>query len=405
MRSVVLGGGGLVGRATVRHLAAAGPFDEVVAADLDPGLAASAARDAGRRAVAAPVDARDRGALVRLLEGASVLVNATPYPANLDVMAAALEARVPYLDFGGLFHVTRRQLELDGAFRRAGQLAIPGLGQVPGISNVLAAAAAERFDHLESLVLRDGWRDLAPSGPDLAFTWSPATLFDELVRPAVAFEDGAYREHPPLSDAEEFEFAPPVGPTRVYRTLHSEPATLPESLAAKGLRRCEWKEGGPGLEVLRAIAQLGLVSDRAVSVNGSLVVPRELTIAVLRRENLLGARPGAPVRDWEVLDLELRGRAHGGPWECHAIARFPPRPDWHLPATPYAVGAAGAIGAEMIASGAIRGAGVIPPERCVPTAPFLEALRRRGIATAIVPPGPPLPTLADHEAQVRALNA
>jgi hypothetical protein len=40
MQAVVLGGGGLTGRCTVRDLARGNVFDSVVAADLDPGLAA-----------------------------------------------------------------------------------------------------------------------------------------------------------------------------------------------------------------------------------------------------------------------------------------------------------------------------------------------------------------------------
>ena len=244
MRAVVLGGGGLTGRCAVRDLANGGVFESVVAADLDVGLAESAAQNAGSRASASALDVRDRAALVRLLQGADVVVNAVQYGFNLTVMEATLEARVPYLDFGGLFHMTRRQLALDAAFRAAGVLAIPGLGQVPGISNVLAMEAARDLDRVDAMVIRDGWRDLTVGGPEIVFTWSPSTFLDEMVLPAVVFEDGAYREYPPMSGAEDFEFAAPVGKTRVYRTLHSEPATLPESLKAKGLRHCEWKEGG-----------------------------------------------------------------------------------------------------------------------------------------------------------------
>jgi lysine 6-dehydrogenase len=391
MRAVVLGGGGLTGRGAVRQLSAGRVFDEVVAADVDPALADAAAKAGGRRATASPLDVRDRRATADLLQGAAVVVNATPYAFNLEAMAAALAARVPYLDFGGLFHMTRRQLELDATFRAAHLLAIPGLGQVPGVSNVLAVAAAEPLERVDSVVLRDGWRDLASGGPEISFTWSPATFLDEMVRPAVVFENGSYHEHPPMSGAEEYDFAPPVGRTVVYRTLHSEPATLPESLRSKGLRHCEWKEGGPGIELLRALGQLGLGSETPLEVHGAKVVPREFTLALLRRENLMGPRPGAVVDDWEVLDIELRGSEGGRPTVRHARARFPPWPDWHLAATEYAVGTAGAIGAEMIARGEIRGEGVVPPERCVPAASFRQALERRGIRTAVVPPEPDLP--------------
>jgi lysine 6-dehydrogenase len=391
VRAVVLGGGGLTGRCAVRDLVRGGVFDSVVVADLDPNLAAEAARAAGAAASAVPIDVRDHSALVRLLDGASVVVNAVQYTFNLEVMEAAREARVAYLDFGGLFHMTRRQLALDTAFRKAGVLAIPGLGQVPGISNVLAMQASADLDRVDSLVLRDGWRDLTVGGPEISFSWSPSTFLDEMVLPAVVFEDGEYHDHPPMSAPEEFDFGPPIGRTRLYRTLHSEPATLPESLKAKGLKHCEWKEGGTGIDVLRTMALLGMASDKPLEVRGASVVPREFTLALLRRGHLLGVPAGVAVNDWECLDIEVKGTAQGRPVVRHAVAWFPPRPDWHLSATEYAVGVAGAIGAEMIASGEIRGEGVVPPERCVPPGPFRAALERRGIRTALVPPDAPLP--------------
>lgn len=386
MRAVVLGGGGLTGRCTVRDLAGSEVFDSVVAADLDPSLAGAAAKAAGARAVSEAVDVRDQASVVRLLQGADVCVNAVQYTFNLAVMEAALRAGVPYLDFGGLFHMTRRQLALDERFRKAGKIAIPGLGQVPGVSNVLAIQATEDLDTVDSLVIRDGWRDLTVGGPEVSFTWSPSTFLDEMILPAMVFEDGAYREHPPMSGAEEYEFAEPIGRTRVYRTLHSEPATLPDSLKAKGLTHCEWKEGGPGIDVLRTMALLGLGSETPVQVQGQSVVPRAFTLALLQREKLLGAPPGVTVDDWEVCDIEVRGTRGGRPVVRHAMGRFPPRPDWNLTATEYAVGVAGAIGAELIARGEIRATGVVPPERCVPAVPFRDALARRGIETTIAPP-------------------
>ncbi len=393
MRAVVLGGGGLTGRCTVRDLAEGGRFDAVHVADVDLALAEAAARAAGPRATAEKVDVRDAGSLARVLRGADVCVNAVQYGFNLQVMAGCLAAGVPYLDFGGLFHMTRRQLEWDERFRSAGLLAIPGLGQVPGVSNVLAWEAAQSMDSVESVVIRDGWRDFTEGGPEVMFTWSPSTFLDEMVLPAVVFEAGRYREYPPMSGAEEWEFAAPVGRTRVYRTLHSEAATLPESLAAKGVQRVEWKEGGPGIDVLRTMALLGLAGDAAVDVRGHPVVPREFTLALLRREKLLGVPEGITMNDWEVMDIELVGTVGGRREVRHAVGRFPPRPDWHLSATEYAVGVCGAIGAELIVGGAIGARGVLPPERCVPAGPFRAALAKRGIATSITPPESPLPPL------------
>jgi lysine 6-dehydrogenase len=390
MRAVVVGGGGLTGQCSVRDLATSGTFDQVVVADLDLALAERAARAAGPRATATKLDVRNHDGLVELLRGADVCVNAVQYGFNLTVMEATLAAKVPYLDFGGLFHMTRRQLALDDRFRAVGLLAIPGLGQVPGISNVLAMEACEELERVDSLLIRDGWKDLTVNGPEISFTWSPSTFLDEMVMPAVVFEKGAYQEYPAMSGAEEFDFLPPVGRTRLYRTLHSEPATLPESLRDKGIQHCEWKEGGPGIEVLRTMALLGLGSDRALDVKGQSVSPRDFVLALLKREKLLGAPEGVVVNDWEVCDIEVHGTRKGQPEVRHAIARFPPRPDWHLTATEYAVGVAGAVGAELIASGRVTARGVVPPERCIPPGPFRAALKARGIETSIVPPEPPL---------------
>jgi len=392
VKVVVLGGGGLTGRCSVHDLATGGVFDSVVVADLDLELATAAAKAAGSRASATSLDVRNKAEVVALLRGADVVVNAVQYTFNLAVMEAALEARVPYLDFGGLFHTTRRQLAMDEAFRKAETLAIPGLGQVPGISNVLAMQAAQDLDRVDSVVVRDGWRDLTVGGPEISFTWSPSTFLDEMILPAQVFEGGVYREYPPMSGAEEFDFGPPVGKTRVYRTLHSEPATLPESLRSKGIMHCEWKEGGPGIEVLRTMSLLGLGSDVPLDVRGQKVSPREFTLALLKREKLLGSPEGVDVVDWEVCDIEVRGTQGGRSTVRHAMARFPPRPDWHLTATEYAVGVAGAVGAELIVEGKIRDHGVVPPEKCVPAGPFRAALAKRGIETTITPPEGPLPS-------------
>jgi saccharopine dehydrogenase-like NADP-dependent oxidoreductase len=392
MRAVVLGGGGLTGRITVRDLAHRGRFDEIVAADLDISLARAAAKATGNdRVVAHGVDVRDVPAVTKLLGKADVCVNAVQYNFNLKVMEACLEAGVPYLDFGGLFHMTRRQLEWDSRFRDRKILAIPGLGEVPGASNVLVADATKDLDRVDSIVIRDGWCDRTRGAPEVTFTWSPSTFLDEMNMNAMVWEGGKYREYPPLSGAEQYEFAAPVGSTTVYRTLHSEPATLPNSLRAKGLKHCEWKEGGPGIEILRILARVGLGSDDPLDLRGTPVVPRDFLLALLKREKLLGYPEGLVVNDWEVLDIEIHGEHGGRAVHRHATARFPPWPDWHASATEYAVGVCGAIGAELFAQRAMNGFGVVPPELAVPPKAFREALQERGIHTAVVPPESPLP--------------
>ena len=392
MEAVVLGGGGLTGRCAVRDLVESGLFDRVRVGDVDLELAERAAQRAGGapKATAGKVDVRDRESVGHLLRGARVCVNAVQYRFNLDVMEACLSSGVDYLDFGGLFHMTRKQLELHDRFRSAGLVAIPGLGQVPGVSNVLVAQATEDLTSVDSVVIRDGWRDLTVGGPEVVFTWSPSTFLDEMMLPAVIWEGGAYREAPPMSDPEEYDFPPPIGRTRLFRTLHSEPATLPAFLKDKALQRCEWREGGSGIELLRTLAQLGLGSEEPITVDGHPVVPRNLLVALLKHRKLLGYPDGVRVDDVEVTDVEIRGRKGAAAVTRHAIAVFHSRPDWGLAATEYGVGVAGSVGAILIAQGKTRGPGVVPPEQSIPAKPFREMLAQRGIVTRISPPEEPV---------------
>ncbi len=399
MDVVVLGGGGLTGRCAVWDLAESGVFDHIRVADLDRGLAEEAVRKAPGRAkvTAHTVDVRDRPALVDVLRGARVCVNAVQYNFNLDVMEGCLAAGVEYLDFGGLFHTTKKQLGLHDRFRTAGLLAVPGMGQVPGISNVLAAAACEDLATVDSIMIRDGWKDFTQGAPPVVFTWSPSTFLDEMVLPAMVWENGAYREMPAMSGGEEYEFPEPIGRTRLYRTLHSEPATFPESFRSKGLRHCEWREGGPGIDVLQLLATLGLGSDRPLDIRGHSVVPKEVLLALLKREKLLGYPEGVKVEDREIVDVEVRGRDGSGPVTRHAYAAFRSKPEWGVAATEIAVGICGSIAAILIAQGKAVGKGVVPPELSMPPAPFRAMLATRGVVTRISPPEPPL-RLADNKA-------
>lgn len=392
MDAVVLGGGGLTGRCAVWDLAESGVFDQIRVADLDRHLADEAMRKSpGPTPVTAhTVDVRDRSALVALLRGARVCVNAVQYTFNLEVMEGCLEAGVDYLDFGGLFHTTRRQIGWHDRFRKAGLLAVPGMGQVPGISNILAAAAAEDLETVDSIMVRDGWRDFTEGAPPVVFTWSPSTFLDEMVLPAMVWEDGAYREYPAMTGGDEYEFPEPIGRTRLYRTLHSEPATFPDSFRSKGLRHCEWREGGPGIDVLQLLANLGFGSHEPLDVRGHPVAPKEVLLALLKRQKLLGYPEGVRVEDREIVDVEVRGRGRSGPVTRHAYAAFRSRPEWGVAATEIAVGVCGSIAAILIGQGKVGGKGVLPPEICIPPAPFREMIATRGVVTRICPPEPPL---------------
>ncbi len=177
------------------------------------------------------VDARDPASLGRALEGADVVVNAADYRLNLDVMRGGLAAGAHYVDLGGLFHVTRQQLELFDEFEAAGLTAILGLGSAPGKTNLLAAAAACRLgSDPVSMEIWAATRDPAAAGHPFPAPYSVQTLRDELQMRPVVLREGGLEEVDPVSGAASRDFPEPVGRAEGIFTLHSELATLPVSL-------------------------------------------------------------------------------------------------------------------------------------------------------------------------------
>ncbi len=360
-----------MGRAAVFDLARQGRSVRVLDADLQAARRVARRYGAGR-ATAARVEAGDARLLARALDGVAVLVNCAPYHLNLTAMQAALLAGCHYVDLGGLFHVTRRQLRLDGAFRRARLLAVLGMGSAPGIVNVLARAAAAGLRRVRAIRIYNGGCDHTRYAAPLAFGFSPATVLDELTRPAMIFTRGRFAARPARSGAEEFAFE--SGVQRVHLSLHSEVATLPASFAARGLRECAFKIAyDPTLvERLDLLIALGLDDPRPGALG---VAPRDVLLAAFKR------LPPPPdfIDDRDSLAVVVEGENARGPvvrrYDLTATPlRRPP-----LSAVACDTGFPPAIVAGLLLDGRLRARGVEPPERCVPVGPFLRELARRGL--------------------------
>jgi lysine 6-dehydrogenase len=364
----VLGAAGAMGRAAVYRLARDGR--RVLALDSDLAAARRIVRRyGGGRATAETADARDRGRLARHLAGVGAVVNCAPYPLNLDVMRAALDARCHYVDLGGLFHMTRRQLRLDAVFRRAGLTAVLGMGSAPGITNLMAVAAARGLTRVESIRVYNGGADHTRYDAPMAFGFAPATVIDEIVLPAVVFAGGRFRPVPPLTLAQDHAFA--EGTQHVHATLHSEVATLPKAFRARGLRECAFflAHDPVQLERLRLLIDLGL-TDAQPGPRG--VAPRDVLLDAFRR------LPSAPdfIDDRDFLSVVVTGERGRRPVTVRTDLTARPQRRPALSAVARDTGFPPAIVAGMVLDGRIRERGVRAPQGCVPVRPFFDALGR-----------------------------
>jgi lysine 6-dehydrogenase len=415
MRVVVVGGAGAMGRWTVRDLTESEGVEEVVVADLDGSRAREAAGWAAARSgsngtarvYALALDAGDGEAMRRAFDTADVVCNCAVYAFNLPVMEACADSGTHYVDLGGLFHTTRRQLALHDRFTDAGVTAVVGMGGSPGTTNVLAALAARDLEVVEEVEIRLGVADFAPSSAPVPVPYAIATILDEFAVPAMVFREGRLAQVRAMSEQEELDFPPPVGRVRVGHTLHSELATLPLHFADRGIRAVSFKVGFPAdfMDKLALLTALGLADTTPVELPSGRVVPRDLLVHAITTTATMPGPEAAP-DDAEAIWVRVRGRRAGpsgdpalaprdapeagAPVERLAELVVRPHPGWQAGAGQLDTGVPPSIVAQFLATKVIDRPGVLAPEDAVPPEPYLAELAARTMEVTMVTREPAL---------------
>jgi lysine 6-dehydrogenase len=371
-------GAGMMGCATVYDLARSKNVKAVLVGDFDLARATKVAREYGDgKARAVFVDVRETAALAKLLGGCESVLNCTQYYWNLAVMKAALKARVNYLDLGGLFYTTRKQLELDKEFRAIGKLAVLGIGSAPGIANVMARYLADQLERVEFAGVYNGSRDFQTYPDALTFGFSIATILDELTIAPMAFTKGRFEQQEHFSAAEPMTFPKPIGKLVMRHSIHSEVATLPLSFKAKGIREASFKINyDPQLiEAVRMLTGMGLLEQKTVRVQGKDIVPRTFVEQVLKSRPPSGKSP----KDVETIRVIVRGKKGGigKTLSLDATARYTTKPNFSAVARD--TGFPISVAAQMIANGSVSEKGVQAPEMALPALEFLREMDLRGI--------------------------
>ena len=384
----IIGGAGLVSRGVAYDLASDDSIEEIRIADIDAEGAKKVALEANRiagwkKAAASRIDVLKKKESLSVLKGTDFIVNGVQYDFNLEVMDLALKAGSHYLDFGGLYWMTKKQLRLNGAFRKAGLLGIAGMGAEPGLSGVLASSLCGGMESVDTIKIRDAWRDNTKGVPPFFVTWSIQTLMDEYTMPAEIFEDGLIRRVDPLSMKESYDFPVPVGTTEVFVTRHSEVATFPGSFRKKGIRKVNWMEGGPGFIEQKLLADAGFADGEPLRIGGCEISPRRFLTGLLKKKGLLGYPDKARIESVECLCVEVSGIENGETAMKRATCVFPSKPEWGLGAAEYSVCMPAAVAVRHVLSGKVAERGVKPPEVLFDTECFISDLRQKGFRIGV----------------------
>ncbi len=310
MHIIVLGGAGAMGRIAVRTLTEYTDIDQITIADYNEERAHEVAASLhSSNILVKQIDVNDQERLRTLLRGADVVLNAVEYVFNLPVLRACILEKVDYADLGGLFHMTRKLMDMHDEVSAAGITAILGMGGTPGVTNVLARAAVDKLDRVESIKVQLGCSDDTPSSAPLVAPYSIRTILDEFTKQPQVFQDGVWYPQQPLSGQEEMVFPLPVGRATAIYSLHSECATFPISFRDKGIHYVSFKIAFPSdfMTKLKFLVDLGFGSDESVNVRGVKVSPRE----VLARLMEMAPNEDVEPQDCDVLRIVANGEAEG----------------------------------------------------------------------------------------------
>jgi saccharopine dehydrogenase-like NADP-dependent oxidoreductase len=385
MKIAVLGAAGKMAPGVIRDLADSPEVKEIVLVDLEQTrevLQQRAKEWGNHKARIACADLNAAGELRKAIRGSAALANCTIYLFNLQVMDACLAEGVHYVDMGGLFHVTRKQVKLHDQWKGKGLTAVLGMGSAPGIVNVMSRYAVDMLDTVESIFIRDGIVNFTKTDTPLTIPYALGTLLDEFIMNPYIFENGEWKEVSPFYGAEVIDFPPPVGPQTVYCTLHSEEATIPATFKSKGLKNMSFKLALPEAfeKKLRFLVDLGMGAKEPIDVKGVSVAPRDFIIALTDRL----PRPATKPDDHKVLRVDVAGEKAGRKMDIRVEMICDPFEPWGMATGPHSVGVPVGITCRLLGAGEIKERGCVPAEVCVPPEPFFKKLAARNLGTTVM---------------------
>ena len=322
MKILILGGAGLMGAGIARDLLSDRAIIDISALRLCDNSTERLQRLASElddpRIETQRLDVTDPAPLAQALRDVQLCINAVPTLAGhqMAIFEAALVARVPYLDLGGLGTYTVKQLAEHARFAAAGVTAVLGVGSDPGMSNVICRAVANELEEIDRINLYWAAELTGEENPVLCPPYNVATVLAEYAHPSTQFFDGRHVECAALTGREVIELPEPWGRCEFMHTAHSEPLTVPlaAGIREKGIREFTWKLHLPHRE---HEAWVGLVKagfsdfEDPLTVHGTAIKPVDFLAALIDR-NMRRNAARIPVQQTHEIHFAIGGGRKNG---------------------------------------------------------------------------------------------
>jgi hypothetical protein len=235
--------------------------------------------------------------VVRAARGCQMLVNASPAKFNETALRSALRLRAHYLDLSA--HMVRNpfkseQLSYAERFAGKNRAAVINAGVAPGLTNLLAARAADMLDQVDSLHIRL-YESTYSESP--VSQWSAEGLFDEAVSRPRVYRNRRFHLEKRFAERERFRFPPPIGEANVVLVAQDEVGTIPYNIPLKDM---DVKIGGNEIDRLRRWYKQGKLQ---------------------RSRGLVASRFPKTATPRHVAQLIRRGKLHNARFAAAVIAR------------------------------------------------------------------------------------
>lgn len=340
--------------------------------------------DGGKTKIStAKIDADNTEEIVALINEfkPDIVINvALPYQ-DLTIMDACLQTKVDYVDTANYEPQDTAKFEYSWQwayhekFKEAGITALLGSGFDPGVTGVFSAYALKHhFDEIHEIDILDA--NAGDHGYPFATNFNPEINIREVTANGRYFEDGEFKEVPPMSIKRVYNF-PEIGEKDMYLLYHEELESLAKNITGVKRIRFFMTFSERYLTHLKVLENVGMTSIEPIEFEGKQIVPLQFLKAVLPDPASLGPRTKGKTN----IGCIYRGIKDGKPKtyyvynvcvheECYA--------EVGSQAISYTTGVPAMIGAMMILTKKWKKAGVFNIEEFDPD-PFMEALNKYGL--------------------------
>ena len=293
MKKIMIMGVGAQGSTVAQRLDEMPGVEEIICADYDE-KAVNELVKILKKGKGVKVDGTKQAEIEKAAQGVDLLVNALPLDFAKQCLDTAVSVKANYQDFAcgtniidtgddwkdWVYGVETMYKEYGKKFEANGKTAVVGTGSSPGIMCVVARRAVRELDTCDTIYTMV--YEAVEAKRFLPFWWSPKVALQDMMYPAVAFENGKHVETKPFSLPIKRKF-PEVGGMEVelFEHNHDEPIYLGFNADRffKGAKNIYFKYGGAGIAFAHPLYRAGLLSKKEVEVDGCKVVPFDVILA------------------------------------------------------------------------------------------------------------------------------